>query len=317
MIARRMSDDAVAAVIGAIVTLAVLGTALVYVNAYHVPRQGAALEVGGLEGTEAALVDLTSLLSQRNLAPLAHDVPLRPDRGAPPLLAGVVLSPVRAEGQLLLNASAPNVTVSVVIDAPSNGVPANDPIRQDLGGGRMRVFLLGNATAGQPVGSLRARVGGAYTSSADYRVEAGALVSAREGRSHHVAAPAIDITRVGSLTSVSWQLPILGGAEASVEGADTAQLLLRPGPGSQAGTGRVYNMSIRIETPCISAWQSALQEAIGSDGFVNATRAGPADNGTVDALIVAPPGTSLSTRAVEMRLFAIRYDVALAERSGG
>ena len=43
---------------------------------------------------------------------------------------------------------------------PAGGVPANDVTRVDVGGGKMRIYLLGNATRGFSVGAIQARVGG-------------------------------------------------------------------------------------------------------------------------------------------------------------
>lgn len=311
-----MDDSAVTAVIGAIVVLALAGTAVLYVNAFYVPRQGAAIETESVEDTQAALLALASGLSRGADAPLVHDIPIRAGAGDPPLLSGVVLSPARAEGSLTLNTTSPRVSVSVVLDAPASGVPAGDPTRVDLGGDRMRHYLLGNASAGVAVGSLEARVGGAYASRAEYRLEGGALLSAREGRSLAIAPPALDVDRVGPGTSVSWRIPLLGGAAALAEGGSIAQVLLRPGPEASATATQAYNVSVRVETTSLSAWTAALREAVGANGFVNATQIGAADNGTVEALIVAPPGSPAGAKLVEARLFAVRYETDVAQGYG-
>ena len=313
---RRLGDSGVTAVIGAIVVLALAGTAVLYINAFYVPRQGAAIETESVESTQASLLALASALSRGADAPLTHDVPLRSGAGDPPLLSGVVLSPARAEGALALNLTAPRISVSVVLDAPATGVPSGDPTRVDLGAGRMRHYLLGNATAGLAVGSLETAVGGAYASRAEYRLEAGALLSTREGRSLAIAPPALDVERVGHGTAVSWRIPLLGGAPGRAEGAGIAQVLLRPGPEAVVGGAYAYNMTIRVETAHLAAWTAALQESVGNLGFVNATQSGPADSGTVEALLVAPPGSPLDAKLVEAQLFAIRYETDVAQGYG-
>lgn len=311
-----LRDDGVTAVIGAIVVLALAGTAILYVNAFYVPRQGAAIETESLEDTQAALLALASTLSQGTAAPLVHDVPLRANAGDPPLLTGIVLSPARAEGALSLNLTSPRVSVSVVLDAPSSGIPAADPTRTDLGDARMRHYLLGNATAGLALGSLETSVGGTYAARAEYRLEAGALLSTREGRSIAIAPPALDVDRVGAGTTVSWRIPILGGAAERADGAGVAQILLRPGPESASGAAYAYNMTIRVETSNLAAWTAALQQAIGAHGFVNATQVDVADNGTVEALIVAPAGSPVDAKLVEARLFAVRFETDVAQGYG-
>jgi hypothetical protein len=310
---KQRDDSGLAAVIGAVVVLAVLGTTLLYVNAFHVPRQGAALETQGAESTQSALLGLASALSRGADAPLAHDVPLRTAPAAPPLLAGVVLSPARSEGELGLNATGSRIRVSVVLDAPAGGVPAADPTRVDLGGGRMRHYLLGNATAGLPLGALDAHVGGVYSERVEYRVEGGALLATREGRSTLVAPPALDVGRVGATTSVGWRVPLLGGPASAESGGEVGQVLLRPGPEAEMTT-RAYQLSIRVETSDLAGWTAALQRSVGANGFVNATQVGAPDNGTVEALILAPPGTLLTERAVVAELVAVRYETSIAQR---
>lgn len=309
----RSRDEGVSTVVGAIIILAILGTSLLYVNAFYVPRQGASLEVGSAERTEAALMGFATALRSGSNGPSLHDIPLRPSAGQPPLLAGVVLSPVRASGFANVDTTSPLITISAVLDAPAEGVPANDPIREDLGAGKMRLYLLGNRTQGLAVGALVARVGGAYTSAAEFRVEGGLVLSNRSEASLPLAPAGIFIQQ-GSATTVSWRIPLLAGASQDVAGGSSAQVGLRPGPESMLGGGRVYNMSVRIETANIGAWSRALSDALGSAAIVNQTRIGDIDNGTVDAIVLPPGGTPATTRAVEMRLWAIRYEVTLTQR---
>ena len=310
---RRDDDSGLAAVIGAVVVLAVLGTAVLYINAFHVPRQGAALETQGAEETQAALLALASALSRGAEGAFAHDVPLRTGAGDPPLMAGLVLSPARSEGELALNTTSSRVRVSVVLDAPPGGVPAGDPTRVDLGGGRMRHYLLGNATAGLPLGAIEARVGGAYAERVEYRLEGGALLATREGRSVAIAPPAIEVARVGGTTSVDWRIPLLGGAPSSESGGAVGQLLVRPGPEASIDA-RAYDMSILVETADLAAWTVGLQRVVGGSGYVNATQIGAPDNGTVQALLVAPPGTPVTSKMVVAELVAVRFETSVAQR---
>lgn len=311
---RGRGDEAVATVIGAIVLLAVLGTALVYVNAYHVPRQGAALESQGAERTEEALLRLATTLAASPKSPFVQDVPLQTPRGNPPLLSGIVLSPARATGTAALNATSPVVRISADLDAPPGGVPVGDPNREDIGGGRMRIHLLGNRTAGTQVGSLQANVGGAYTATTEYRLEAGMVLVDAGASSGAVSPPSLAVQR-GTHTSVAWRIPLLAGTSGEIAGAGTVQVGLRPGPESELSGGRAYRVHIEVNTTQLAAWRSALEDVVGSNGIVNATTTGP-DTGTLDVVLLPPPGTPDTVRAVEPRLGIVRYQVALGERNG-
>lgn len=312
---RRTDDRAAAGIVGAIIMLAVLSIALVYVNGVHVPRQGTALEAAGVEDATASMLALASDLAAAPDGPLARDVPLRPDLPLPPLLSGIVLSPARATGTLEATSSGSNLTLSVVRDAPATGVPAGDPTRVDLGGGKMRLYLLGNATSGVPLGMLRATVGGAYLDPAVLRVEGGALLSTREGASSAIAPPALSVES-DTMTRVAWRLPLLAG-ESIVGGGSLAQASLTPGPEAQASSGRVYNLTLEIDTDATSAWRDALSAVGGSAAFVNVTTVGEPDNGTVEATFVAPPGTPATTPGVEVHLWVVRHEVSLADRATG
>lgn len=306
-------DEAVSTVIGAIMVMGVLGSALLYVNAFHVPRQGAALEVQGAEATEAALTDLAVALQGGSRAPSFHDIPLTAARGTPPLLAGIVLTPVRPGGSATLDLTGPRLTLSAVLDAPPNGIPLDDPIREDLGGGLMRLYILGNRTGGLSVGALTTHVGGAYSGPTEYRVEAGLLLTNRSGSSAALAGPGIFVQETG-VTSFSWRIPIMAGGHHELSGGEVAQLGIRPGPESAIGGGRVHNLSIQIETANVGAWRQALSDALGPTAFVNATIFGDPDNGTLSAIVLPPAGTPAGTRAVEMHLWAVRYDTTLTLR---
>lgn len=314
----RRGDAAVSSIVGAIVVLGILGTALLYVNAVYVPRQGAAMEVATNERAEASLLSLATSLSASASAPLVHDVPLRGERATPPLLAGVVLSPARAEGSLSLD-SGPSMRIWVLVDTPVGGVPANDPMREAQGD-LMRVYLLGNATRGQAVGALVASTGGAYLDASRERLEAGALISDGASGSALVAPPSLVVARGGTpgaaTTTVSWVLPLLGGSSTEVSGGDAAQVALTPGPTSALGGGtRVHNLTIEVNTTTLAAWQRAFTGVVGSNGYVNVTSSGPVDNGTVQLDIAPPPGTAAGVRAVELRMWAVRHEVSLADRS--
>lgn len=315
--ALRRSDAGVSSVVGAILILAILGMSLVYVNAFHVPRQGATMEMAGREDAEAALALLAADLAAPARGSLTADLPLRPDAPGPPLLAGVVLSPARAHGRLSFEPAQTNVSVSHVTAAPAGGVPVGDPIRAALPGGLMRVWSLGNATGGVPVGSLRLAPGAAYLEGASYAVEAGAVVVKREDGSALVAPPALHVGAAGGVTTVSWRVPLLRGAAAEVGGGERAQVGLAPGPESASGGGqRVHEVSIRVDTDALQAWRTALEELVGGRGSVAVAQTGP-DRGVVTATIAAPPGTPAGTPAVELDLKAVRYAVGLAERGSG
>lgn len=311
----RRDDVAGASIIGAIIVLAIIATSIVYVNTVHVPRQGVAMEVAASQKAAAALVGIAGKLGDG--AYVLADVPLRGERATPPLLSGVILSPARMDGTLGFLPNSSNLTVSVVIDAPAGGVPANDPVRQDLGGGKMRLYLVGNSTGALPMGALRAYVGGAYTSQAQDWVEGGAVVARRSNMSTALAAPALSITR-DSTTIARWHLPLLAGTPSEVSGSQVGQVSLTPGPTATIGGGATaYNASIVINTTMVTGWTAAMQDVVGPNGFVNTTRVGADDNGTVDVVILAPAGTAPTTKAVEFVLKLTRFEVALAERHGG
>lgn len=309
----RSDDQGVSTVIGAVVILAILGTSLVYVNTSYVPRQGAALELQGAAQTEAALAALSATLRSGVAGPTAFDIPLHAESGAPPLLSGVVLSPVRAMGRADVDPTATRVTVSAVLDAPPGGVPAGDPMRTDLGAGKMRLYLLGNATTGFPLGALTTQVGGAYQKVSEHRVEGGLLLTNRSDGSTALG-PAGLLVDASDATVATWRLPVLSGGIQEVSGGSSAQVGLRPGPESALGGGRAYNVSIRLETANLGAWASAMRSAVGTLGIVNQTVSGDIDNGTLDVVILPPAGTPATTRAVELRFWAIRHEVALTQR---
>lgn len=317
----KRQDDGVASVIGAILVLAVMGIALLYVNAVHVPAQGQAAEVAGRERAEAALLSLASAAGGEQATNLVRDLPLKPPRTDPPLLSGVVLTPVRAEGRLGFDPEATRITLSHVTVAPAGGVPADDPVRKAEGGGRMRVYDMGNATQGQPVGALRLSFGGQYLESATYRFEAGGIMVQRATGSALVAPPPLQVTRAGTaslpVTAVEWRLPVLRGTPGEVSGAETAQVGLAPGVTSRLGGGQhVFEVTVRVETETLTAWKVALEQVVGGSGVVSATATGP-DRGVVTATILPPPGTLAGTPAVSLDLAAIRYAVDVTGRSGG
>lgn len=310
----RPRDDAVSTVIGTIVILAILSTALVYVNAFHVPRQGANLETQGSERTEAALLALAVELQSQPRGPSLQEVPLQAERASPPLLSGIVLSPALAPGSASIDAGAPRLTLTAELDAPADGVPANDPIREDLGNGRMRLYLLGNTTDGLATGAVEARVGGAYTSPTSYRVEAGLVLANRSDGSAALAAPNIQVQRQ-SVTSVAWRVPLLAGASEEIAGSASAQLALRPGPESELGGGRAYAATLRVETDNLAAWRVALEETFGSAAVITVAPNADGSHGVVEASIQPPSGTPATTRGVELRLWAVRHEVSLAQRT--
>ena len=292
-------DDAASTVIGAIIVLAVLSLAVVYVNAYHVPRQGAALELEGREETESSLAALAARLAEPPAAPLVAAVPVQPPPARPPLLSGVILAPARPEGRLAFDPEGPTMRVSLLHDAPPGGVPAGDPMRTDAGGGRMRVYLLGSATAAQPVGALEATTGGAYLEDLAYRVEAGAVLTLRAGASGLVSAPPLDVTRAGAETLVAWRVPLLAGDADAVAGAPAPRVQLAPGPEAAAGGGApAHALRIEITTGAVDAWRAALQQALGTAGTVTVT------GSTVTADVQPPAGVRVDLRAV-------RYAVTL------
>lgn len=313
---RRMDDSGVSAVIGAIVVFAIFSSALIYTNAIHVPRQGASLEVALREDAERSLGALAGELVEDDGALV--DVALRPAPAPPALLAGLVLSPVRADGGLRLEPGA-NVSVSVVVPA-SGAVASDDPTRVDLGDGLVRVFLVGNKTGARSVGALELALGGTYTPASSYRVEGGALLLGRDGASEGVALGALRIARGGSAasatTDVAWTLPLLAGEASEVGGVGAAQVALVPGPVARAGgTSPLHNVTIVVETQHVAGWRALLEEAVGGHGTVAASLTG-ADSGVVTAIVLPPAGTLPGTRAVTLDLTLLEQRVLLTGRSG-
>lgn len=314
----RRDDAGVSSVVGALIVLAVLGASLVYVNAYHVPKKGASLEVAARDEMEAALQRLAGDLASPGAGPLVADVPLRGEAPPPPLLSGVVLSPARGHGRLSFDTEGPRITLSHVTAAPAGGVAPGDPTRAPLPDGRARVYNLGNAASGAPVGALTLTTPSAYLEGANYSLEGGAVVAKRGGGSMLLSPPPLHVARGGTptnpTTTVSWRVPLLAGAGVEVGGGERAQVSLLPGPVSLSGGGQlVHGVTVRVETDALAAWKSALEDLVGPHGVVTTHATGP-DRGVVTADILPPAGTPAGARAVELRLQAVRYEVGLAER---
>lgn len=311
-------DRALSTIVGAVIVLAVIGLAIMMVNTMHVPRQGASLEMAAREDAAQSLVGLSARLSTPAAGDLAWDVPLRAPPAPPALLAGVILSPARAEGTLAFNASATRITISHVVDAPPGGVPANDSMRTAEPGNRMRVHLLGNATAGQPVGALSARVGGAYAPQITFTLSGG-LVLRQEPP--HAPAPlealGLRVARVdtptGPLAHVAWHVPLLAGTGGETSGAAAAVVALDAGPTTRiAGETRAHELTIRIATTAVDAWRMALTDAAAGLGTVTVT-AGPTPSEGVVTLTVASPAGA-SGAAVRADLQATMYALTMGAR---
>lgn len=307
-----MRDDGISSVVGAIVVLAILGGSLLYVNAFSVPRQGASMEVQGGELAEAALLEMASALHDHATGPSVHEIPLQAPRTTPPLLAGVILSPARPPGTLALDETSTRLSVSALLDMPAGGVAVDDPIRVDAGSGQMRLYLLGNRTTGFPVGAISARVGGAYTESPEYRLEGGLLLANRSASSAALGRLGMFVDQ-DATTSIAWRLPLLAGGAQQVAGAG-AQVGVRPGPESALGGSLVHGVTIAVETANVAAWREALEDALGDAATVVPTIVGDPDNGTVTATVLPPASVPVGTPAIEMRLWAVRYDTTLASR---
>ncbi len=317
---RRFDDAGVSTVIGAIIVLAIIGLAVVSINGYAVPRQGNTLEVEARDDAEASLIDLGDMLGVTQTAPFSVDLALRAASPPPPLLAGLILSPAQAEGRIAFEPSDVNLTISHVMDAPAAGVPGADPMREDIGSGLMRVFLVGNATAGQPVGAVQLAIGGVYLDAATYRLELGGLLVSRTNDSESLSLPSLSVAAGGTpsdpTTSVAWRIPILTGAASESTGGPGARLKLAPGPLAEGSGGqRVHNVTIRIETNALSGWNTTMHALVGTHGTVTTVETGP-DAGVVTATILPPAGTPAGTKAVELSLSAIRYHVELVARAG-
>lgn len=305
-------DGAMSSVVGAMIVLTILGGSLLYVNAFYVPRQGAAMEVQGAEKAEASLLSIVSALQSSSAGPSVHELPLQAERGTPPLLSGVILSPARPSGTLAVDEGATRLRVFALLNLPAGGIAADDPIREQVDATTMRLHFLGNNTSPFPAGALSARVGGAYTDAPEYRVEAGLLLANRSAASVALGQLGLFVEQ-DAYTSVAWRVPLIGGGEQSVAGA-AAQLALRPGPESELGGSRVRSVTILVETENVAAWREALEDAIGAAGTVTTTQIGAADNGTVEATIVPPSSVPAGTAGVELRLWAVRYEATLAAR---
>lgn len=286
----RIGDSGAATIIGAIIVLAILGIAAMYVNGVHVPRQGAALELAAREDAESALVGLAATLAAPPEGGFTWDVPLRPPAAPPSLLSGLILSPARMDGTLAIDAAGASVTISHVVAAPAGGMPGGDGMRVDLGNGDMRVFLVGNATAGQRMGGVDARVGGAYLDSATYRMEGGAVIATRAGgASSLVEAPALRVTSDGVDTRVRWHLPVLAGAAAQKSGDASGVVAFDTGP-TAAMTARASELRIVVHAPdTLDAWATAMDDAVGTLGMVVVDESAQ----TVTATVPAPAGGSV------------------------
>jgi hypothetical protein len=304
--------------VGAIMILAALGLSLVYVNAYYVPRQGVSLEIQARDEAEQAFLDMSEHLSGEPF-PFVQELPLKSPRAPPPLLDGVVLSPVRVDGVLGFNPQAAVVTISHVTVGPP---PApGDPTRVDLGGGLVRVYSLGNSTSGLALGGLNVTLGGAYLERATYALQGGAVIVKRDSGSTLVAPPVLQVTRSGvagaPITVVTWRVPVLVGSVGEVGGRETAQVSFVPGPLARAGNGQaVYGTTITIQTRSLAAWTSAMQAVVGDLGTVTSTPDGVApDAGTITVDIGAPQGAPAGVPSVTIDYSAVRYTLGVTSRS--
>lgn len=290
---RRDDDHALSTIIGAILVFAAVGVALISINAFQVPEQGTQLELRAAERLDASLTALVSRLSLSPVGPVLHDVPLRPDPAPPPLLSGVVLTPVRAQGSLSLEDGS-RIRISTLVAGPPGGVPADDPTRRPEGNGNMRVYLVGTSEAMQPLGALRVTSGGAYAAESVRYVEGGASLSDLPHTSAVHARPALLVAG----DTLTWRLPLLAGGHAAASGGSTTQLLLVPGPEAlHGGGGPVKDIKIRIETDRLAAWRSLLEDAVGPHGTVTVTSTG-ADAGAVEAILVDKT----------LQLYVVRYE---------
>jgi len=305
---RRRDDHAASAVIGAIIILAVLGTAIVTINAVHVPRQGEAAEASHQQDVQRALAELVDAqaVAGADATSRVH-VPLRPVAIGPRLVAGIILDPVRAGGSLDFTPDDTSVRLALILDVPPAGVPAGDPSREDVGNGTMRVWLVGNRDGGEPIGTLTAIVGGAYLTPQHYVVEGGALLS---GSGAVIVAPPIRVRQqsdgASAWTSVSIRLPILEGGGAQLGGAEAASISLVNGGLANAGgsSARARAIIFEVEGPRADAWHDALA-SVGASATANSTHAtgtwfGPTMGASAD---LAPSIT------------VARADVVLAARS--
>lgn len=311
-------SDAAAAIVGSLIVLAILGLAIVYVNTAYVPRQGERLEAQASAEAELALRALASGMAGEP-APLRQELPLRPERAAPPLLAGIILSPLRADGTFTFDPALTNVTVSLVTDAPAGGVSPGDGSRVAMPNGTMRVYLLGNATRGAPVGSAGLALARGYLAESEMRLEAGAVVARHGAGSTLVSPPTLHVARVDSaqpLTRITWRIPILAGAETELGGSGGIDASLVPGPvASAGGLAGARSVSIAIESHSLAAWREALEKAVGPQGSVTTNATGP-DRGTVTATIASPAGTPAGMNGVEVALSLVRYDATFSARGG-
>lgn len=314
-----MDDRGASTVIGAILVLAILGGAILYVNAFHVPRQGETMESDARAVARASMLELQGELTS-NQAPFVASVPLAPEGGRPPLLAGIILTPTRAPGALTFAATGTTLTLSHLTDAPSGGVPAGDPTRV-AEQGKMRVYDLGSASAGVPLGAIGASIGGTYLAPASYRLEGGALLATRANASSLVASPTWSATSAGSgtRTLISGTLPILAGSTSEARGLGAGSMRITPGLAVRDGAGQaVYNVTLTLRTDALGAWTAALQAALGNRATLTVTPdTGAADAGTITALVLPPSGTPASTRAVMLDLTVLRAGVAIEGATTG
>ena len=303
----RPGDAGAASVIGAIIVLAIIGIAAMYVNGVHVPRQGAALELAAREDAESALVGMAAALAAPPAGGFRWDVPLRTPAAPPSLLSGLILSPARMDGTLAVDGAGASITISHVVPAPASGVGANDDMRVDLANGEMRVFLVGNASAGQPLGGVDARVGGAYLDGATYRMEGGAVIAVREGgASSLVEAPALRVLSDGADTRVRWHVPLLAGAASERSGDSSAVVAFDTGP-TAALTARASELRIVVHAEgTLDAWRTAMEDAVGTLGMVavdenaqtvTVTIPAPAGGAVVEDMRVTMHATTLSGRS--------------------
>lgn len=312
--ALRKRDDAASGMIGAIILLAILTTALMYTNAVYVPAQAEALAIEGRQDIEAGLADLAARAAAGDTT--LGDLPLTSPSATPRLLRGIVLDPPSLRAEALLREDT-TLRVSALIAQPTGGVPTADAIRvaED---GRMRLYLVGNATEALPLAAISVEVTGGPGARPRYDLVGGAVILDHGASSEMLTAPALDATATtansDARTRWSWTLPVIDIDEDAASAAgDTARARLQAAAHARTSGSDAVALTIEMTTPALDAWESHWRSVVGDRGTVVATPTS-ADTGSLVVTILAPPSAGAGAAVVDYDLWLQRFDASLASR---
>lgn len=268
----QTDDNAVAAVVGVIIVLAVLITA--YSNAVHteVPAFGADAERSWDDTVGDAFRGMGESLSAglTTGAPMARTVPPPPDAQALeiPLLGR--RAPAEPNGVVAFASSCASLTAS------------HDVIE----GRTIRDLTLGAS------GCLTFRADTLYSDAFAYRIEFGGVMRQQEDRAVVLSGPALTVDASdANAYRITLGVPALRGDAASASADSGVRVDLVPGPFASdvSSHPNAANLTWQLDTPYPKAWKTWFETRLTQAGLV-ASRASPATGeSSADYSVVCAP----------------------------